>query len=393
MGSFGNPSKGGAASGSPLDHDEFFRQLLDERSSALFVKGEAVLSLDCLFQTSQKKDEGEVHDEQGTTVKGKRCVLVCLKCDQAIERQLLNIRTSFLSSASSWDHLRISLGMFRLFCEHFHIFPHFIDVLSGFGLKFSELDEQSPACYRQFNHAGTDIIATKICYNVYHVQKHGRPRLKDPWSVRQIAVYQKLHLCTRTSTWIFAQLPTSIRDTIEIFYGAGNMDNPASPGRQSHPLALHVLILVNSQQNWKGYIHYLAGRVQELHEVACFSMVGKDETKDYVLDFADCQTLELTQSKIRRMISILQAHKQVFSIFKDYHHNVTASMVSKSSEPALTSASLELNLQFEQAREMIHYNLRDLEGLFHDPNAGRSSSTGSPILVERSYWRKAVIWS
>ena len=65
MSSFGNPSKGDAASGSPLDHDEFFRQLLDERSSALFVKGEAVLSLDCLFQTSQKTNEGEVHDEQG----------------------------------------------------------------------------------------------------------------------------------------------------------------------------------------------------------------------------------------------------------------------------------------------------------------------------------------
>ena len=100
-------------------------------------------------------------------------------------------------------------------------------------------------------------------------------------------------------------------------------------------------------------------------------MVGKDETKDYVLDFADCQTLELTQSKIRRMISILQAHKQVFSIFKDYHHNVTASMVSESSKPALTSASLELNLEFEQARETIDYNLRDLEGLARSAEATR----------------------
>ena len=96
----------------------------------------------------------------GTTVKGQRCVLVCLKCDQAIERHFLNVRISFLSSASSWDHLRISVGMFRLFCEHLVIFPHFIDVLSGFGRKISELDEQSPACYRQFNHVGTDIIAT-----------------------------------------------------------------------------------------------------------------------------------------------------------------------------------------------------------------------------------------
>ena len=100
-------------------------------------------------------------------------------------------------------------------------------------------------------------------------------------------------------------------------------------------------------------------------------MVGKDETKDYVLDFADCQTLELTQSKIRRMMSILQAHKQVFSIFKDYHHNVTASMVGKSSRPVLTSASLELSLPFEQAREMIDYNLRDLEGLARSAEATR----------------------
>ena len=65
MDSFGNPSNGDAAFGSPLDHDEFFRQLLDERSSALFVKGLAVLSLDCLFQASQKQDEGDVQDEQG----------------------------------------------------------------------------------------------------------------------------------------------------------------------------------------------------------------------------------------------------------------------------------------------------------------------------------------
>ena len=64
MDSFGTPIMGDAAFGA-LDHDEFFRQLLDERSSALFVKGEAVLSLDCLFQTSQKQDEGDVQDEKG----------------------------------------------------------------------------------------------------------------------------------------------------------------------------------------------------------------------------------------------------------------------------------------------------------------------------------------
>ena len=65
MDSLGNPSRGDAAFGSPLDHDEFFRQLLDERSSALFVKGEAELSLDCLFQTSQQQDEGDVQDGKG----------------------------------------------------------------------------------------------------------------------------------------------------------------------------------------------------------------------------------------------------------------------------------------------------------------------------------------
>ena len=66
MDSFGNTSTGNAAFGSPLDHDEFFRQLLNERSSALFIKEEAVLSLDCLFQTSQKQNEGAVQDEKGT---------------------------------------------------------------------------------------------------------------------------------------------------------------------------------------------------------------------------------------------------------------------------------------------------------------------------------------
>lgn len=60
--------------------------------------------------------------------------------------------SSFITQATSWSPLKISISMFCMLCHHFKVFPVFINVLSGFGFKISDVNELSPACFRHFDH-------------------------------------------------------------------------------------------------------------------------------------------------------------------------------------------------------------------------------------------------
>ena len=87
------------------------------------------------------------------------------------------------------------------------------------------------------------------------MEKHERPSLEDPWSIRQTAVYHKLRLGDQTSTWLFVQLAKPVRELIE---ERMSTDDDVTPDAASfHAIKVHTLLLTKSQHNWKAYIKYL----------------------------------------------------------------------------------------------------------------------------------------
>ncbi len=107
-------------------------------------------------------------------------------------------------------------------------------------------------------------LMEEITYNLYHVEQHGRSNLKDPWSIRQTAVYQKFSFNDERSTWTMVQLAKPIRNIIEKVIAGAKPRSSTTRGHWLLPILIHTMILTMSQREWKTYIHYLAKRLASL---------------------------------------------------------------------------------------------------------------------------------
>lgn len=107
-------------------------------------------------------------------------------------------------------------------------------------------------------------LVEEITYNFYHVEQHGRSNLRDPWSIRQTAVYQKFSFKNENSTWIIVQLAKPIRNNIEKVIAGDGPPSSTTRGHWLLPIVIHTMIMTMSQRNWKTYIQYLAKRLATL---------------------------------------------------------------------------------------------------------------------------------
>ena len=57
----------------------------------------------------------------------------------------------------------MSLDMYRVLCQRLEPFPHFLDVLSGFGVKTSEVEEESPVSHQRFHYLQDSTMIPHRC--------------------------------------------------------------------------------------------------------------------------------------------------------------------------------------------------------------------------------------
>lgn len=163
--------------------------------------------------------------------------------------------------------------------------PRFAEILSAFGVRTADDDEYFTTCHCQkasitqkggngglkrsgktlcFLSATTSmplrpLTCVDICYNVRFVERHGRDGLTDPWSFRQAAVYHSYSYERRTCSWVFVQLPKSLRARLK------------REGRPLSPLLIHVLIHRYCASEWRWYINYLSDLVSKMVSIVCQS--------------------------------------------------------------------------------------------------------------------------
>lgn len=356
-----------------LEDKHYYTQLLLEHSHALFIaenaEHETNVMLDSVWQ-EQCNDGGSPNTNRRTvtTKPALRALLERQSCSSGNTSTFV-----FIKQASSWSPLKISLSMFHMLLEHYNIFPVFVEVLWGFGLKTSEIDEQSPRCFynfRRLDDVSSSISYCEIGYNLYHVEEHGRPALKDPWSVRQTAVYHKLCFAQQSSTWIFVQLAKPIRDVIDIHREGDGCVASNTPADRLHPVTLHILIFTRSHRNWKRYIGYLAERLSDLHEIACFSEVDQRLDQDYGLEFADCQKMELLLGRIRRILSIVQAQMQTLLDIKTYCKKLQQSSTGETT--LTTTQSDHFELKIWECHKILQTYIHDLKSLLESAESTKS---------------------
>lgn len=92
----------------------------------------------------------------------------------------------------------------------------------------------------------------EFAYNIRYVVKHGR-NLKNPWSVRHMAVYQRFDGETDSSAWILLQPADSVYQQLQ----ENAVDSSGSIEADKHKKSLHLAFLWSTEKNWREYVNYL----------------------------------------------------------------------------------------------------------------------------------------
>ena len=97
-------------------------------------------------------------------------------------------------------------------------------------------------------------LPLETCYILRTYERHGRPQLYDPWSLRQSLVYHKRDRETERSVWIFVQLFQRCKNALWEEFS------------QTYPLHLtrpHKLFLEIILPDWRWYFDYQRQSVRE----------------------------------------------------------------------------------------------------------------------------------
>ncbi len=98
----------------------------------------------------------------------------------------------------------------------------------------------------------SSTLAPEICYNLPYMARNGRPT-GNPWSQRQMGVYQQFFRDGRRAWWIFLQtLPGLCKQLRELLHVQPSDD--ASWNAYRHPMLLHLRILLIAAREWHSYI-------------------------------------------------------------------------------------------------------------------------------------------
>jgi hypothetical protein len=94
------------------------------------------------------------------------------------------------------------------------------------------------------------------------VEKHGR-NLKNPWSIRQLAIYQQVNLTRCFSCWIIIHANKLLQSNLS---KATHRQEPDFDSREvllRSIFSRHLAIVSSTVQNWNSYLDYLSNEFKK----------------------------------------------------------------------------------------------------------------------------------
>jgi hypothetical protein len=134
------------------------------------------------------------------------------------------------------------LDVVRLFCEKTD------PVEEGFSSLFMHRSERDLSSDHSMQGCGHSYY---IGYNIKYVAKHGRRYPTDPFSVREVGVYQHFSSSHQQCRWVFLQAPDHLKDQLRRNLQCFD-DHP--PERQ---VLQHSMVLLEVSEGWREYLIYL----------------------------------------------------------------------------------------------------------------------------------------
>lgn len=308
-----------------------FQTLLQLRAKDLFVESEMHSTIDCLQYFSKAEqncitEAGSQSRPNGISsisvnnISGLESLLTaskliikdtypdCSKNRNKNSSMLNRFSLFFISQTTSWSRLRISPEMFDRLIQFYAVFEDFLPYVLMFGKRIRDYPETSITSHMRLHADKSSLSGYEICYNIRHFELHGR-ELKDPWSCRHAAFYQRYSFAEHLSTWIVIQGPSKLKFYIEKIVSEQTQLLLAS---YEHPLYLHVCFFKMLERNWTSYLITLEEQRRKTSDK--FAFLGSCKISVELQDVHDVHNI---QAKMRTAISIIEGTMSVISTVMD----------------------------------------------------------------------------
>ena len=197
------------------------------------------------------------------------------------------------------------------------VFPKFKDFVLLFGAKQEEYEMTPPALrFRPQAPAETSselgwTLNFECAYCLRYVDLNHRDPAR-PWSIRQMAVYQKYRHVKRSSTWILVSASPKTEICID-----GYIKSVANL-QDVDPFELHVLVLEGAFSTWRPYVVYLAQRISQ--RIDQFSIASIDNGRPIEsVDFESRQMLNDMENELIDALSVLDSTEDTIDALHENH--------------------------------------------------------------------------
>ena len=176
-----------------------------------------------------------------------------------------------------------------------------------------------------------------------------------PWSIRQMAVYQKYGHVKKTSTWILVSASQKTETCIDRY-----IKNVANL-QDVDPFELHVLFLEVAFSTWRPYAVYLAQRVS--HKIDQFSVASIDNGRPMEsVDFEARQVLNDMENELIDALSVLDSTEDTIDALHKNHERYCPSPY-RHSELIHVATNVPLYNALHQMRSEVAANRKKIKAL------------------------------
>lgn len=239
---------------------------------------------------------------------------------RAAFRRPQNSLLFFLHQSYTWSRLEICEEHFRKLFTCLKVDPNFLDIVHLFCEKVRPVEEGFNGFF--FNHSdqllkGNPTVnnmdsSYSIGYNVKYVAQHGRTAPKDPFSIREVGIYQHYSSLTQKCSWVFLQASEQLQDRLKRNFQCCDDTAP------SNQLLLHSMILLSLSEDWRDYLVYLEEEFSMLVDRGFYAnIMGPQFEGDVEANYSDIRKLQILTDKLQRLHQILSLNLRLCQQLKD----------------------------------------------------------------------------
>lgn len=267
---------------------------------------------------------------------------------------------SFIRQRHSYSRLSIDRKLFEVLTAGLGVFPKFKDFVLLFGTKEEEHEMTPPplrfrpqAPVEPFAEVGW-TLSFECTYCLRYVDLNHRNTAK-PWSIRQMAVYQKYGHVKKTSTWILVSASQKTETCIDRYIkSVANLQDV-------DPFELHVLFLEVASSTWRPYIVYLAQSISQRIDQFSVASIDDGGPTDSV-DFEARQVLNDMENELIDALSVLDSTEDTIDALLGNHERYCMSSYQRSNMYEV-GTNVPLNIALRQMKTEVAVNRKKITAL------------------------------